>query len=290
MKNLSLLMFAILVLGCGTETPVVEEPEPVIEELPPVVMEAGPIGHPLVAKGTVKHGEMNVDPESLNRDGFRFIFKNPFYRYWAQVRKKDGEHLASFDARHAGIWNETEVLFIWRPVDYDPLEYDTEYEIVIVAQNYDCDYTDIVIQFRTKPQRPEGERPVPVIQERIPVGALGERFRLEPGVPELLAGDVLWGEGNVAPEPLNANGIHFEFDEPIRKYKIDLRLRGGESLGWLPHGLVERENMEKRIQIMPAEGAPLLEFKTAYEIDIFVQDFQCWTNEFKILFHTKPKP
>ena len=65
MKKLSLLMFAIL-LGCGTETPIVEEPEPVIEEPPPVVMENEPIGHPLVAKGTVKHGEMNVDPEPLN--------------------------------------------------------------------------------------------------------------------------------------------------------------------------------------------------------------------------------
>ena len=39
MKKLVLLMFAILILGCDTETPVVEEPEPVIEEPPPVVME-----------------------------------------------------------------------------------------------------------------------------------------------------------------------------------------------------------------------------------------------------------
>ena len=47
MKKLSLLMFTILILGCGTETPVaeepesvVEEPEPVIEKPPPVVVEA----------------------------------------------------------------------------------------------------------------------------------------------------------------------------------------------------------------------------------------------------------
>ena len=290
MKKLSLLMFVILVLGCGNETTIIEEPEPIIEEPPPVVMEDEPIGHPLVAKGTVKHGEVNVDPEPLNSTGFYFEFTQPFYRYWVRFLEKDGEYLAGWDSPTAGIWNRRNFLRIWHTVDYNLLEYDTEYEIVISAQNHDCDYINIVIQFRTKPQRPGVEQPAPVMQERIPVVALGERFRFEPGVPELLAGDVLWGEGNVNPEPLNANGIHFEFDEPIRKYKIDLRLRGGESLGWLPHGLVERENMEKRIQIMSAEGAPLLEFKTAYEIDIFVQDFQCWTNEFKILFHTKPKP
>ncbi len=288
MKKLSLLMFAILILGCGTETTVVEEP--VVEEPEPIVIQEKPIGHPLVAEGTVKHGEVNVDPEPLNRHGFRFIFNKPFYRYWAQVWEKDGEYLPSFDARHAGGWNETEVLFIWRTADYDPLEYDTEYEIVIAAQNYDCDYTEIVIQFRTKPQRPGVERPEPMMQKPIPVVALGERFRFEPDVPQLVAVDVPFEGKDVDPEPLNANGIQFEFHKPIRKYKIDLRLHNGASLGWLPHGLVERENMERRIQIMPAEGAPLLEFDTTYQIDIFVQDFHCWTEDFQILFHTKPKP
>ena len=43
MKNLALLMFTILILGCDTETPVVEAP--VVEEPPPVVMEDEPITH-----------------------------------------------------------------------------------------------------------------------------------------------------------------------------------------------------------------------------------------------------
>ena len=33
MKKLALMMFALLILGCGTEKPAVEEPEPVVEEL-----------------------------------------------------------------------------------------------------------------------------------------------------------------------------------------------------------------------------------------------------------------
>ena len=76
MKKLSLLMFAILILACDTEKPVVEEPE--VEEPPPVVMEPEPIGHPLIAKGSVTHGQVNVDPEPLNRYGFRFLLTESF--------------------------------------------------------------------------------------------------------------------------------------------------------------------------------------------------------------------
>ena len=290
MKKLSLLMFAILILGCGTETTLVEEPEPVAEEPEPVVMEDEPVGHPLVAEGTVRHGEVNVDPARLNSTGFRLVFTKPFYRYWIWLNDKDGNYLPGWDSLEAGGWGRTDVLFILPLGFHSPLEYDTEYKILISAQNFDCDYTDIVIQFRTKPQRPGVGQPKLVIQEHIPVAASGERFRRDPAEPQLVAGDVAFGEQNVDPEPLNANGIHFEFDEPIRKYKIDLRLKGGATLGWLPRDLVDNQNMGKRIQIMPAEGFPLLEFNTAYEIEIFVQDAFCWTSDFKIRFRTMPKP
>ena len=138
MKKPALLMFAILILGCGTETPVVEEPEPVIEEPSPVVMEDEPIGHPLVAKGTVKHGEMNVDPEPLNSTGFHFEFTEPFYRYWVQLWEKDGEYLAGWDSPTAGIWDRRNFLRIWHPVDYNLLEFDTVYEIDIFVQDFHC--------------------------------------------------------------------------------------------------------------------------------------------------------
>ena len=295
MKNLSLFLFAILILGCGTEKPVVEEPEPVIEK-PPPVKEHKLSHHPLIAEGTVKHGEVNVDPEPLNRHGFLFEFKDPIYRHGAEIYEKDGNYLPKWESYRGDGWQERNHMFIWPYIgssDAGVFKYDTEYEIVIYVQNYDCDYTKIVIQFRTKPQKPVVGQPEPVIQQQPPAVPSGEHFRF--GIfditePQIVAGDVDDGANNVDPEPLNANGIHFEFNTDIRKYKIDLRLHNGATLGWLPRGLVERENLVPHIKIMPAEGFPLLEFDTTYEIDIFVQGLQCWTNDHNIVFHTKPKP
>ena len=284
MKKLSLLMLTLLILGCGTEKPVVEEPEPVIKKPPSTVKKHKPSHHPLIARGTVKHGEVNVDPELLNSEGLYFHFKQDFARYSFDLLERDGPNLpwqAIFTGRD-------DFPIVLRNTD-PPFKYDTEYKLVMFFFDTDCESGHIEIQFRTKPQRPGVGRPAPVIQERPAVEALGERFRHEPPLPELVAGDVDWDEQNVDPGPLNANGIHFEFDEPIRKYKIDLRLEDGASLGWLPRGLVDN-NMGERIHIMPAEGFPLLEFNTDYEIDIFVQNLWCWSLDFTIRFRTMPKP
>ena len=289
MKKLSLLMFAILILGCDTETSVVDEPPPVIEEPPPVVMEAEPVGHPLIARGTVKHGEVNVDPEPLNRHGFHFELTQDFFRYWVWLYVKDGEYL-NWDATLVRDRDRRDSVWIRRMDDYDLLEFDTEYKLVMSFQDVDCEFIDIVIEFRTKPQRSIVEETPTVMEERTPVVPSGEHFRLDIVDLAIVDGTVFHGEDNVDPEPLNANGIHFEFDEPIRKYEIDLRLDGGATLGWLPRGLVEPENPVGQIKIMPAEGFPLLEFDTIYEIDILVQDVICRTSEFKIVFRTKPKP
>ena len=286
MKKLSLLMFTILILGCGTETPVVEEPvvkepEPVIEE-PPVK----PIDHPLIAHGTVTPGEINVDPESLNRHGLRFEFTEELLDYHVWFAAKHGKDL-NWDVSSARGPSNTDLLVIKRMRDGYFLKYDTEYEILISAQKHDCNYTKILIQFRTKPQRPVVGQPKLVIQERPPTVPLGERFRVQPPMPEIEFGDVFDGEWGVHPRPLNANGIEFIFNVPIRNYKIDLRIKDGAPLGWLPR---ELETPGRVIEITPAEGAPLLEFDTAYEIDIFIHDFWCLTWEFHIVFHTKLKP
>ena len=296
MKKLYLLMFAILILGCDTEKPAVNEPEPVVKELAPVVMEDEPIPQPeMIAEGTVKHGETNVNPKLLNLSGFRFVFKEPVYSHWVSVYdKKRGEHLWSWDSPHARWWKETKVVFIELMDPHDPprepLEYDTDYEITIYTQNFDCDVSKTVIQFRTEPRRSTVEEPEPVMQERPPAVPSGEHFRLDITPPELVWADVQDGAADINPELLNANGIRFIWDRELRKYKMDLRLREGESLGWLPRGLVEHENIGNETQIMPAEGVPLLEFDTVYAIDIFVQDCCCWTNDFRITFRTKPKP
>ena len=289
MKKLSLLMFTILILGCDTETSVVEEP--VVEEPPPIVVEDEPILQPeMVAEGTVKHGEVNVDPKPLNLSGFRFVFKEPVYSHWVSVYdKKRGEHL-TWDSPQAYWCKETKVVLIEPMYSRDLLEYDTDYEITIYTHNFDCDVVEIVIQFRTGPQRSTVEEPEPMMQERPPVVPLGEHFRLDRNAPQLVWADVQDGDADIDPEPFNANGIRFGFDQDIRRYWIDLRDRAGASLGWLPRGLVEHENIGNQIQIMRAEGAPLLEFETVYLIDIFVQDSCCWNSDFRMTFRTKPKP
>ena len=286
MKKLSLLIFAILILACGTEKPVVEEPEPIAEEPPSVVMEPEPIGHPLIAGGTVKNGELNVDPELLNREGLEFEFTEDISDYHADevyLLERDGPNLP---------W---EVIFtVWNPFFIPPLsefKYDTEYQVLISLYDPDCEYTQIVIQFRTKPQRPVVGRPDPVIQEQVLTVPSGPHFPFDITDTHIIDGDVppFHRGRDIDPEPLNANGIQFEFNLPIRKYEIDLRVKDGATLGWLPRGLVDND-MGERIQITPAEGFPLLDFDTEYVINIFVLDSRCMHWRFDIQFRTKQKP
>ena len=286
MKKLALMMFAILILGCDTEQPAVKEPEP-----EPAVME-DPLSQPeLIAEGTVKHGEVNVDPKLLNLSGFRFVLKEPVYDHWVSVYdKKRGKHLWNWNSPQAHWCTETKVVLIEHMGSGDLLEHNTDYEITIYTPNSDCDVVETVIQFRTEPQRSTVEEPEPVMQERPPVVPSGERFRLDRSPPTLEWGDVQDGDAGIDPRPLNANGIRFRWDRNIIKYRINLSDHKGASLHWLPHDLVEGENIGKETQIMPAAEAPLLKFDTVYIIDIFVQDRCCWTQDSRITFRTQPKP
>ena len=289
MKKLSLLMFAILILGCDTETSVVEEP--VVEEPPPIMVEDEPLPQPeMIAEGTVKHGEVNVDPKPLNLSGFRFVFKEPLDTHWVSVYDKKRDKHLTWNSPQTYWCKKTNVVLIERLHSRDLLQYDTDYEITIYTQNFDCDFVETVIQFRTGPQRSTVEKPEPMMQERPPVVPSGERFRLDITPPELVWGDVQDGAADINPEPLNANGIRFEFDRDIRRYRIGISDHKGASLRWLPRGIVEGENIGNQIQIMRAEGAPLLKFDTVYKIDIFVQDHCCNTSDIRMTFVTKPKP
>ena len=82
MKKLSLLIFALLLLGCGNETtvveePVIEEPEPIVEEPSPVMMEEEPIATPQIVGGNVLDGDVDAHPKLLNRDGIIVEFTEP---------------------------------------------------------------------------------------------------------------------------------------------------------------------------------------------------------------------
>ena len=170
MKKLSLLMFTILILGCGTETTVVEEPEPVVEEPPPIVEEPPPIVEelpplfkvlepkpisnlkPKLAAATVFDGQVDVDPEPLNRHGIAFKFLANLKMYIADLR---GANVGALNwsprdiVDHGNIGNQIHLM----PMADSPLlGYDAEYEVTIYAQDLACNGAWRSIKFRTKPR------------------------------------------------------------------------------------------------------------------------------------------
>ncbi len=168
MKKLALLMLAILILGCDTETPVVEEPaveepvveEPAVEEPPPVVMDgehAMPedTAPPEIVAGSVHDGDVNVDPEPLNRDGITFEFTENL-RFYAAAILLEEKSLGWFPLDVVERRFKEDV--VWKFASIEPmahsqlLEHNTEYTIEMYVQDRVCNGTRIEIKFRTKPR------------------------------------------------------------------------------------------------------------------------------------------
>ena len=170
MKKLSFFLFAILILACGTEKPVVEEPEPVIEQLEPIIEEPPSVvedptagvweDEPVIPEipslriieGSVFDKEVDVDPEPLNQDGFIFNYADALWMYTAEIQDNRGATLS---------WDPLDVVVVinWvhpNRVQIAPiaasqlLEYDSEYVIKIYAQIHGCNGAETVIRFRTK--------------------------------------------------------------------------------------------------------------------------------------------
>ena len=137
-------------------------------------------------------------------------------------------------------------------------------------------------------EKPVVEEPEPVIEEPLPIVVSGERFRLDVEDPKIGHGSVFDGDVGVDPAPLNLRGIAYWFNEDLKLYKIDLRLKDGESLGWFPRGLVH-ERVGRVARIQPVFGLPLLEFDTEYVVTLYVQDLTCNSSSFKMRFQTKPQ-
>ncbi len=150
MKKLSLLMFAILILGCGTETSVVEESEPIIEEHIPTVASGEHLRVDIdlqIIFATVWDGQDDVDPELANR-GLRFDFDEDL-----KMRKVDffreGKplHWAG-----TGLSDVVTSAVMLTPIADQELEFDTEYVIKMYVQDLACHSFRFEIRFRTKPK------------------------------------------------------------------------------------------------------------------------------------------
>ena len=160
MKKLSLLMFAILILGCGTETPVVEEPKPIVEEPEPVIGEPPPflaqaayfidVTPPEIASATVTDGADDVDHGPINRDGFRFDFNEDLKMYRVDLRLKDGESLGWQPHGIVDHENIGQTVLIVPVAESQPLKFDTEYVIALFILDGACSRSNYRIQFRTK--------------------------------------------------------------------------------------------------------------------------------------------
>ena len=137
-------------------------------------------------------------------------------------------------------------------------------------------------------ETPVVEQPLPIIEAPSPVAASGEHFRVDIAEPGIVWSTIDLGEVGVDPNLLV--GIEFAFDVNLKLYKIDLRLDGGQSLGWLPRGVVDDKDIGQRIWLIPAPDSPMLEFDTAYVIELYVQDLECWSMKEQWPFRTKPKP
>ena len=147
-----------------------------------------------------------------------------------------------------------------------------------------------ILMLGCETETPVVEQPLSIIEAPSPVAASGEHFRVDVSHPTIVSSDIVDGAADVDPELLHANGIGFDFDENLKLYKIDLRLDGGKSLGWLPRGVVDDKDIGQRIRMTLAADSQLLEFDTAYVIGLYAQDLSCWSTNMRLRFRTKPKP
>ena len=90
-------------------------------------------------------------------------------------------------------------------------------------------------------------------------------------LPSILAGNVI--DGDVDPDPLNRDGIWFEYDEPVVGLKAKLLTVDGEDLGW------EAVWDDRTVKFLPGANGKLLENGKSYLIQMVVAE--AWTyNEF----------
>jgi hypothetical protein len=162
MKNL-LLILAILMLGCGTDTEVVEEPPPIAEEPEPdtrvfVVYEIGPTvpadrgdpDPPQIIKSNVypNHERFAFNPARLNEEGIFFDFNEDLHRFVIDL-SLDGESLDWLTSVIRPDNNIGLSITLIPPVNGPFLERGKEYLIDLVVGDKTGDVLELEIPLRT---------------------------------------------------------------------------------------------------------------------------------------------
>ena len=153
MKKLALLLiFATLILGCGTEKPVVEETEPVIEAHAPTVASGEhlrlDIAPPQILFATVWDGQDDVDPIAITVGGIRFDFDESLKMRKVDILH-DGKPLPWIGT---GLVERVTQTVTLTAVAGAELQFDTEYVIKGYVQDLSCHRSRFEIRFRTKPK------------------------------------------------------------------------------------------------------------------------------------------
>ena len=265
MKQLSLLMFTILVLGCGNQKPVSEPDEEIAElkaiadQLSQAVASLDRSG-PTIAASNVAAGDTDVDPEPLNRDGIRITFSERISLSHFNLHDADG---TSLDWRVE--WSaDGQTVTLTPPHLCSVLRPDTPYTLDFVVQDFSTWKTEDFITFSTKPQ---SVKAAPALSIEA---------------PEIAAGSVFDGDADVDSNVLNRDGILYSFSEPIAVSQIDLRLKDGPTLGWI----VQWSADQQTVTLRPPNTCSILMKDKTYVIDMSVSDYSCSESEISISFTT----
>ena len=163
MKKLSLLMLTTLILGCGTEQPVVEEPKTVIEGLNEDLAEIQTVADqlsqaaasfdlspPTITESSVADGAIFADPDRLNRDGIRLAFSERI-----SLSHFNLLHEAGYSLNWKTKWRpDGQVVYLKPSNPCDILSNATTYVIDFVVQDFDSWKTEDTVTFTTEPARP----------------------------------------------------------------------------------------------------------------------------------------
>ena len=156
-----LIVLAILMFGCGTDTEVVEEPPPTTEESEPkvfVVHEVGPNTQgdrgdsdpPQIIRSNVypKHERVALSPALLNENGIFFDFNEDLHRFVIDL-SLDGKSLGWIPSATRHGDNLGFSVILTAPDNGPFLERGKEYLIDLLAGDKAGDVLELEIRFRT---------------------------------------------------------------------------------------------------------------------------------------------
>ena len=296
MKKLSLLMLTTLILGCGTETPVVEEPEPVIEGLNKHLAEIRAVADqlsqaaesldysvPTITESSVVDGAANVDSKPLNLEGIHITFSERIALSHFHLLHEEGYSLDWTTEWHPD--GQTVTLTASNPCAI--LRDGHTYVIDFVVQDFDSWKTEDTITFTTEPAGPAAPAIDfnPVHIERININTWTD------------TGD------RVDAEQVNQHGITIVFDRDIALSNFDLTLIAPnhdlemiDHFDWSPHladglslsWIAKWSNLRTVTLRAPPIACSMLQKGATYHLDIDIVAFHCFTWDSKsFTFFTK---